>query len=68
MNDLEKLAVMVNSNMDIRSSTNLYEAQSVKGGGHITMGVDSKTLMDVATKDDYYVILYVVNKEQFDKL
>lgn len=73
MNDLEKMSLMVKNNMDIRMSGNIVGAQKVKAGGHITMGIDSQTFheisMEMAANDHkHYVVLYVINKEQFDKL
>jgi len=70
--DLEVMSRMANENMDIRMSGTLVKATTVKLGGHITMGVDKDTLntiyMSALGSDTHYVVLYVINKEQFDKI
>lgn len=69
MNDFEVMSEMSKKNLDIRMSPSLVATQQVKAGGHITMGIDGKTLMDVTLNPEkYYVALYVVNKEQFDSI
>lgn len=73
MNDLEKMNHMVKNNMKIKASTTLVEMKMVKAGGHVTMGVDSNTYHELSKsfglgKNDTYVIMYVIDKEQFDKL
>jgi len=68
MNDLEKMNLMCQKNMDIKCSNNMVEARTAAGGGHVTMGVDKGTIVDICTSDDYYVVMYIVNKKQFDEL
>lgn len=73
MNDLEKMSVMAKGNMDIRLTTNVLAADKVKQGGKITFGVDADTfnkiINQMATGEvTHYTALYVINKEQFDKL
>lgn len=72
--DLEIMNQMVSEGLDIKCTTTLTDAKTVKGGGILSFGVDSKTLQDIAMpiisqqKEKYYVICYVVNSEQFDKI
>jgi len=41
-------------------------AQTAKGGAHVTMGVDSKILMDLTT-EKRIAILVLVDKEEYFK-
>ena len=67
--DLIVLHEMAEQEMDIRASPHFVSAKLAKGGGHITMGVEAKTIHDLALGNgDYLVILYVVDREQFQKL
>lgn len=60
---------MAKNNQNIRMSGTLVSANTVKAGGHITMGIDHGTTVDlVVNPDKYYVALYVVDKAQFDAL
>lgn len=67
--DFQVMQEMSDKNLDIRMSSALIIVQSVKQGGLITMGVDDKTLRDVAINtENYYIALYVVDKKQFDQI
>lgn len=69
MNDLDKLSQMANNNQNIRMSTSLVRADKVKAGGHITMGIDGETLMElVLHPEKYMVALYVIDREQFNAI
>jgi hypothetical protein len=73
MTDFEIMQEMGGKNMDIRMTGTVIGAQQVKAGGHITFGVDSATFQiiinQMATGETtHYVAMYVVNKEQFDKI
>lgn len=63
MDEMSKL------DQDIRLSTNFVSAELAKGGGHITMGVDSKTIHDLAFNEGKFLVaIYVIDKEQFHKI
>lgn len=71
--DLIVMQEMASQNMDIRCSASLIEVKKVKGGASISFGIDDATgqmLMRefAANNVEHYCIMYVVNKEQFDKL
>ncbi len=71
--DLQIMHQMVSENKDIRLSTTLVETKTVKQGGVVIMGVDTKTLQDITLpellgKGKYFVGLYVVNIEQFNEI
>lgn len=72
--DLEIMNQMVKDNLDIRCTTTLTGAKTVKQGGEISFGVDKKTLQDLAmplaigVEEKYYTICYVINVEQFEKI
>lgn len=73
MNDLEVMNQMVKKDLDIRAFPTLVETKSVKQGGLFTMGVDKGTHEEITTnallgKDSHYVILYAINKKQFDEI
>lgn len=73
MNDLEKMNAMANGNMDIRMSGQILDVESNKKVSKITMQIDDSTAQSImrglATDEQtHYVALYVINKEQFDKL
>lgn len=65
--DFEAMGIMSRENQDIRMSGTVVEAKSCKQGGLITIGVDAQTLQDIALGNDYHVVLYVVNKKQFNE-
>lgn len=69
MTDFEKMSIMSKRNMDIRmcGRNQMVEAKTVKAGGHVTMGVDSKTILDILN-GDLYMGFYCMNKEEFDKV
>ena len=64
---------MASSNMDIRSTSTITGAKKIKGGVEISFGIDDATgqmlMMEMATNNvEHYVVMYVVNKKQFDEL
>lgn len=69
MTDFEKMGIMSKRNMDIRmcGRDQMVEAKTVKAGGHVTMGVDAKTILDLL-HDDLYIGFYCMNKKEFDKV
>lgn len=71
--DLIVLQEMASQNLDIRSFTHLLGGKKAKGGGILEIGVDSATFQTLAvqmfsSKTTHYVVTYIVNKEEFDKL
>lgn len=52
----------------IRMSPYFVEAKLAKGGGHVTMGVDAQVIHDLAFQEKYVVALYIIDKEEFDKI
>ena len=73
MNDLEKMSLMAKNNQDIKMSGNILEIQKVKQGGKITLGIDPATAETLLNQygtgvTTHYVALYIVNKNEFDKL
>lgn len=69
MSDFEIMQKMAIADQDIGMSGNIVQCQKVKKGGHITMGVDDATFFKIMNTltggEGYYVVLYVINKEQF---
>lgn len=73
MNDLEAMNEMCNQNLDIRMSGSVLGFDSNKKTSSIKMQLDYKTAQELmrqyATNEIKYLIgLYIVNKEQFDKI
>lgn len=74
MTDFEKMTIMANENQDIRMFPTLDSFSSTKKKSTITIQVDENTaqmlMRQIATGEPmtHYVALYVINKEQFDKL
>lgn len=73
--DLTAMQEMASANMDIRCTTHFVGGKTVKAGGEISFGIDRETFDKVVTpmvvtdeKPKYYLIAYIVNKEQFDKI
>lgn len=66
--DFMVMQEMSSKNKDIRMSGTIVETRTVKQGGIISIGVDAKTLQDVSLTEDYYVVLYVLNKKQFNEI
>jgi len=71
--DLIVLQEMSQQDMDIKSSCNLVGGRKVKQGAILEIGVDNSTFqqlaLQMATNNvTHYVVTYIVNKEQFDKL
>lgn len=75
--DFQVFDEMYKNNMDIACAVDItnYQRQPKKGGGTVTVGIASPHfdhLINQASlpgaKQTHYAILYVVNKEQFDKL
>lgn len=71
--DLIVLQEMSQQDMDIKSSCNLVGGRKVKQGAILEIGVDYSTFqqlaLQMATNNvTHYVVTYIVNKEQFDKL
>lgn len=69
MTDFEKMGIMSKRNMDIRmcGRDQMVEAKTVKAGGHVTMGVDAKTILDLL-HGELYIGFYCMNKKEFDKV
>ena len=70
LNDLQVLHIMADLKQDIKSSTHFVEARKHKAGGLITIGVDDATFINLSSgvlfnDVSHYVILYVVNKDQY---
>lgn len=73
--DLLVINEMVDKNMDIAAFVDLtnFQRQTKRNGGLVTVGVASPSfdnlINQAATgKITHLAVLYVVNKEQFDKL
>lgn len=71
--DMQVIDEMASKNMDVKMSGNVLKADKRKYGGEITFGVDHETfgqiINQMATgKNTHYVAMYVINKEQFDKI
>lgn len=68
-NDFDKLKSMCKHNdKRIRMSNTLVSAQKVKAGGHVTMGVDEETVIDLTLSEKYVCALYVIDYTEFKKL
>jgi hypothetical protein len=74
MNDFEKMSLMSKNDQDIKMFGTIREVTDYpKAGAAIKMQIDSPTAQSVMRainggEQKYYVALYVINKEQFDKL
>jgi hypothetical protein len=71
--DMQVIDEMASKNMDVKMTGNLLKADKRKYGGEISFGVDHETfgqiISQMATgKTTHYVAVYVINKEQFDKI
>ena len=71
--DFEVMMEMSRKNMDIAMSGAMVEAKKVKKGGHITMGVSPDSFEKIIQaaftgEQEYFVALYVINKQQFLEL
>jgi hypothetical protein len=71
--DMQVIDEMASKNMDVKMTGNLLKADKRKHGGEITFGVDHETfnqiIAQMATGETtHYVAVYVINKEQFDKI
>lgn len=68
MTDFEVFGEMIKQGKDIAAFPHFVSANIAKGGGHVTMGVDTATIHKLAFGGDYRCILYIVKKEDFDKI
>ena len=69
MNDFEAMSKMAKEGKDIMCATTMVEAKKAKGGGHVTMGVPEHILIDIVLNPKkYLVVMYVVNREQFNEI
>lgn len=72
MTDFEKMQIISEQNGDIAMFPDLIELNKDKKGGTIKFGIPdpafSKMMDSFAGKQTYYVVAYMINKEQFDKL
>lgn len=74
MTDFEKMGIMAGKNQDIKMFPTLDGFNSGKKKSTVTIQVDHDTaqmlMRQIATGQPmtHYVALYVINKEQFDKL
>jgi hypothetical protein len=71
--DLVVMQEMAKADMDIACSTNLVGGKKVKQGGIIEIGIAPEVWsvlseQMVSGNVTHYVIAYIINKEQFDKL
>lgn len=71
--DFDVMNEMSANNMDISMCGDIVQSQVAKGGGKVTVGVPEKIHHIIANQlftgnTTHYVALYIVNKEQFDKL
>lgn len=73
--DLLIINEMVEQNLDVSASIDLvnFQRQQKRGGGTVTVGVASPhfdhLINQAATGDiTHLAVLYIVNKEQFDKI
>jgi len=73
ISDLKVMDEMAHRSLDIRAFPDIVNMQSVKKGGHVTIGTDKGTiqqLMHSSTTNDgkYKALLFVVNMDQYKKL
>lgn len=73
MTDFEVMDKMAAADMDITTCGDITESKVAKGGGKVTIGVPEKIHHIIANQlvfgqTTHYVALYIVNKEQFDKI
>lgn len=74
MTDFEKMDIMADKNQDIRMFPTLDSFSSTKKKSTITIQVNEETAqmlmrqIALGLPMTHYVALYVINKEQFDKL
>lgn len=66
--DFQVMEEMCAKGMDIRMSPYFVEAKLAKGGGHVTMGVDQKTINDLVFGDDWAIGIYIMNGSQFKQI
>jgi hypothetical protein len=71
--DMQAIDEMASKNMDVKMSGNLIKADKRKYGGEITFGVDHETFGQIINQmvtgiTSHYAVVYVINKEQFDKI
>ncbi len=56
-------------NQNIRMSPHFVGAQKTKQGGTITMGVDQKCIMDIATRaGEFGLALYIIEMNDYNKI
>lgn len=71
MSDFIKLKNIADRNGDIVSfnlSSNLKSAKTGKDGwGEVVIAVDNKTITEMAVRDKYIGVLYLVSKEDWEK-
>jgi len=70
---LDVLKAMVDANMDIRATSTVVEAKTVKAGGVVSFGVDRKTLNDVALdrmrgSRQYTCVAFFFNTQQYEAM
>lgn len=71
--DFIVMSEMSQANMDISMCFEIVNLKRVRGGGHITIGVGEDAISKmmnsvISTKPTYYCALYIINREQFDKI
>lgn len=75
MTDMQVIDKMASEEMDVRmcGNSNLISAVKNKHGGKITFQTDAGTFQLIVNQmvtgnNTHYVAMYVINKEQFDKI
>ena len=63
--NFEILAQMSKENKDIRMSTTFVSANKDSRGGVVGIGVDDKTILDLASGKEVLTILFVVDAKQY---
>jgi hypothetical protein len=73
MTDFEAMDKMAAADMDITACADITESKVARGGGKVTIGVPKEIHYIIANQlisgnTTHYVALYIINKEQFDKI
>lgn len=58
---------MATKNLDISCSTTVVQYQTVRAGGHVTMGVSAETIHRMMA-DTHIPVFYLINRQQFAQL
>lgn len=70
--DLVVLHEMANNDMDVRSSSTIVEAKTVKQGGILSFGVDADSVHRIINSsldgEQYVAVCYIINAKQFFEL